>query len=478
MKKVLKLLGLALVLLIAVLLFNTFTFTSKQITVDPITKVEVSDEAISRFQGAIKFSTISHNEVEKFDSIPFIELHNYIAESFPLVDSLLVKRKFGYTLLYEWTGTDNSAQPIVFMSHMDVVPVDMVSIEDWDGAPFSGELKNGKIYGRGTMDDKVTMMATLEAVEMHLAAGTKPKQTIYLSFGHDEEIGGEQGALKVAEWMKANGIKPSFVMDEGGFIADGSLAGLEKDMAVINVAEKGFVSYKITVRTGGGHSSSPPKDNTVGSLATAITKLEKNQFKTRMVSPVDQNIRYLGPEMPFLQKMLFANTWLTGGLLLDQMGIRTSTAPTIIGGGVKDNVIPTEAFVVVNFRILQGESSTDVYNHIIETIDDDRFSVELYEGANANEPSAVAEIRSDGYNIIEKTIKQITNDAIVVPGLIGGGTDAKHFIGVADNTYRFFPMRISPSNMTGFHGTNEHMEVENYKEIIQFVHQMIINLNN
>ena len=400
-----------------------------------------------------------------------------MAEQFPLIDSLLVKRKFGYTLLFEWTGTDPSAQPIVIMSHMDVVPVDMASIADWEGAPFSGDLINGKVYGRGTMDDKVTMMATMEAVEMHLKNGTKPKQTIYLSFGHDEEIGGEQGALKVAEWMKSQGIKPSFVMDEGGFIADGRLAGMEGDMAIINVAEKGFVSYKLTIRTNGGHSSSPPPDNTIGSLATAITKLEKNQFKTRMVSPVKEQIRFTGPEMPFLIKLAMANTWLMGGKVLEQLNAKTSTAPTIIEGGVKDNVIPTEASVVMNFRILQGETIDDVYNHIVDVIGDSRISIEPLNGANANQPSTVSEIRSEGYNVIEKTIKQITNNVIVVPGLIAGGTDAKHFIGIADNAYRFFPMRVHPGNMTGFHGKNEHMTVENYKEIIQFVHQMIINLN-
>jgi carboxypeptidase PM20D1 len=478
MKKVFKFLGLALIVLIAVLLFNTFTFTSKQIVVDPISKIDVSEQAIKRFQGAIKFPTVSHTDRSKIDSIPFINLHAYLAEQFPLIDSLLLKRQFGYSLLFEWKGSDASLQPVVIMSHMDVVPVDMASINDWEGAPFSGLLKNGKIYGRGTMDDKVTMMATMEAVEMHLKNGTIPKQTIYLAFGHDEEIGGEEGALVIANWMKDNGIKPAFVMDEGGFIADGSLAGMSGDMAVINVAEKGYVSYKLTIRTDGGHSSSPPIDNTIGSLATAITKLEQNQFKPRMVSPVKEQIRFTGPEMPFLTKLAMANTWLTGSIVLEQLNAKTSTAPTIIQGGVKDNVIPTEAHVVVNFRILQGETSDDVYKHIVDVIDDARINVELLNGANANEPSAVSEIRSAGYSIIEKTVKQIAADVIVVPGLIAGGTDAKHFIGIADNAYRFFPMRIHPGNMTGFHGKNEHMTVDNYKEIVQFMHQFVINLND
>jgi len=478
MKKVLKFLGLALLLLIAVLLFNTFTFSSKQISVEPIAKVEISDRAIQRFQGAIKFPTISHTDRSKIDSIPFINLHAYLAEQFPLIDSLLVKRQFGYSLLYEWKGTDSSVQPVVIMSHMDVVPVDMASIEDWEAPPFSGLLKNGKIYGRGTLDDKVTMMATMEAVEMHLKNGTQPKQTIYLSFGHDEEIGGEQGAKAIATWMKENGIKPAFVLDEGGFIADGTLVGMEGNMAIINVAEKGYVSYKLTIRTNGGHSSSPPADNTIGSLATAITKLEKNQFKPRMVSPVSEQISFTGPEMPFMIKMAMANTWLTGGMILEQLNAKTSTAPTMIEGGVKDNVIPTEASVVVNFRILQGETTDDVYKHIVDVVNDSRITIKLHEGANANNPSEVSEIRSEGYNVIEKTIKQIASDVIVVPGLIAGGTDAKHFIGIADNAYRFFPMRLHAGNMTGVHGKNEHMTVENYKEIVQFIHQFVINLGD
>lgn len=474
-KKLFLLLLFAIFGLLLVLFFNFFTFSSRQVQVEAIAPLAIDEATISRFSEAITFETVSYQDSADFRAAPFEAFNAYLSDQYPLIDSLLTREVYGYSLLYTWEGTDASAPPVVLMSHMDVVPVDDHTLDDWEAPPFSGKVQHGKIYGRGTMDDKISLMAIMEAVERHLAAGTQPRQTIYLAFGHDEEIGGEMGAKRIAEALADRGVKPAFVLDEGGYVADGMIPGITVPLAVINVAEKGYVSFELKITTKGGHSSAPPADNTIGSLATAITKLEANPFEARMIEPIQWQIEHIGPEFPFVQKLVFANHWLFGGQILKALSGYTTTAPTMFNSGVKDNVIPTTATAVVNFRILQGETVEDIRQHIIDVVDDDRITLRTV--SNVNEPSAISSIDSDAYRNIEKTIRQILPNAIVSPGLVGGGTDAKHWQGIAENAYRFFPIRISASNMTGFHGINEHIEVENYKETVRYYHQLIVNLS-
>ena len=219
----------------------------------------------------------------------------------------------------------------------------------------------------------------------------------------------------------------------------------------------------------------PPKDNTIGSLATAITKLEKNPFKVKMIPLLKDQIKLIGAEMPFASKLVFANTWLFKNLILEGLNARTTTAPTIINGGVKDNVIPTTASVVVNFRIMVGDTPDQIRQHIIKTINDDRISVKELNAPSLASP--VSDFRSESYKKIKKTVLQIIPDLIVSPGLVSGATDTRHYEKISDNAYRFYPMRVNESNRTGFHGINENISVENYKEIVQFTYQFIVNQN-
>ncbi len=389
-------------------------------------------------------------------------------------EKLTLEKISDYSLLYTWKGANKDKKPIILMSHQDVVPVDQPTLTDWEAEPFEGKITTTDIIGRGTLDDKGTLMALLESVELLLKESFVPSQTIYLAFGHDEEVGGAHGAAKIAQLLKERGVKASMTLDEGGFLANGLVPGIDKTVAIVNLAEKGFASFRLIVETQGGHSSAPPKENTIGMLAQAIVDLEANQLPYKLVEPINYQLDYMGAELPFLKKVAFANPWLFKKPILEALNAHTTTAATIIDGGVKNNVIPTVAEATINFRILPGETIASVKEHVINTVSD-KIRVEPV-GFLTN-PSPVSRIDSEAYKSLEKTIRSVFPESIVVPGLVGGGTDARYFYEVSDDVYRFYPIRLSPDSMSRFHGIDEKIGKENYKEIIEFTYQLIKQLN-
>ncbi|PTM11586.1 MAG: peptidase [Bacteroidetes bacterium] len=475
MKKILKLIGIIIVIVLGVLIFNTVRLSSKQVASETLETVNLPNDAFQNLSKGLQFPTISFSEDAIPDSTAFFGFHRFLEETFPLTHANLSLEKISdYSLVYTWQGSDASKKPIILMSHQDVVPIDQPTLGDWEAGPFEGKITETHIIGRGTMDDKGTLIGLLEAVEKLLEESFEPSRTIYLAFGHDEEVGGSNGAAAIAEHLKAKGVHALMTLDEGGFIAEDLVPGVEAPVAMVNLAEKGFASFRLIVETTGGHSSQPPRENTIGMLAQAIVDLENNQLPYKLVNPVDYQLEYMGAELPFLQKMAFANPWLFKKPILEALNAHTTTAPTIIDGGVKNNVIPTVAEATINFRILPGETIETTKQHIIRTISD-KIRVEPV-GFLTN-PSPVSSVDSEAFKTLEKTIRDMFPNTVVVPGLVGGGTDARYFYDISDDVYRFYPIRIGPKSMTRFHGIDEKISKDNYKEIIEFSYHLIKKFN-
>ena len=468
-------------LLALVLLLNTLRFVSRQIQVEPAPRMKLDELAIAeRLARALRFKTVSYPEPSDFEAEEFLGLHAYLEETFPRVHSALTKEVIGgYSLLYSWPGRDQSLRPILLMSHLDVVPVEPAAKAEWTYPPFAGEIADGFIWGRGTVDIKSGAMAMLEAVEFLLADGFGPQGDIYLALGHDEEVGGAHGNARIASLLEERGVQLQYILDEGGVIVRDVIPGVKDPVAYVAVAEKGYFGLKLTRKGPGGHSSTPPPHTVVGVVAEAIHKLESNPLPARLGGATGQMLDHLGPEMPFFERLVLANRWLFAPLIKrkfatsDAMNatMRTTTAVTMVGGGVKRNVLPTTAWAVVNFRVMPGETSDQVFEHVRGVINDERMDFE--ESGFKSDPSVISDTESESFQVLHRTIREVFPNVLVAPALAVVTTDSRHYERITQNTFRFIPIRFGPHDMERPHGIDERIGVENYAEVVRFfIHQI------
>ncbi len=486
MMRLLKWLGSLLVALLVVMLLVAFGSTSKQISVDPVSIDDVDvDGAARRLAGALQIETISHQDASQLDAAAFRRFHDYLEESFPLVHTTLQRETVAnLSLLYRWEGRSNERPPVVLLSHIDVVPVVPGTEDRWEHPPYSGAIADGFIWGRGTLDDKFGVLAILEAIEMLLREGFQPEQTIYLAFGHDEEVGGNDGAAAIARLLDERGVQPSMVLDEGGAVIEGVVPYLAVPVAMIGIAEKGSVTLSLEVDAEGGHSSTPPRHTAIGVISRAVTRLEDNQMPRELRGAAREFFAYVGPEMPFPLNVAFANLWLLRRPIEDALEgnpatnatLRTTTAATIIAGGVKSNVLPTGARAVVNFRILPGDSVDSVEEHVRRVVDDPAIRIERL--PTPREASAVSPVDSTAFSVLQRTIGAVFPDVVVAPYLTVGGTDSRHYLILTPNVYRFAPIVGTRDDLARIHGTNERISVANYARAVGFYRTLLRQLQS
>lgn len=482
MRRIALLFGLALAALALVLLANALRPGAGQEPAEAAPQLALErDEIAARLAAAVRIPSISRGDGAA-DLAPFRELHRLLARQFPRLHAALEREEVaGGSLLYRWPGSDASAAPILLMGHLDVVPVEPGTEERWTHPPFAGRVDAEFVWGRGTLDDKLSVLGICEAVERLLGDGFGPRRTVYLAFGHDEEVGGNDGAGAIAALLAERDVRLAFTIDEGmGIVGRGLVPAVDRDVALIGVAEKGYLTLELLASASGGHSSTPPRDTSVGRLARALARLEAHPLPEAIRGPVAAMFDALSGEASFGMRLLLRNRWLFDPLLRAALRgepaqaamLQTTTAPTVLRAGIKDNVLPSEARALVNFRILPGDSVEGVVAHVRRSIADPDVELRTVE---AREPSATSDPDSESYRILARTIREVFPGAAVAPALVLGGTDSKHYGEVAEQSFRFVPLRLAPEDLKRIHGTDERIAIESYLDVVRFFVQIVRN---
>lgn len=467
--------------LVGVVLGRTAALTSAQPEVAPSSLPVDTDRAAALLGESVRFRTIS-KEQER-DPAAFAGLHDWLAQTFPALHAAttreVVRRD---SVLYTWEGTDPSLPPVVIMAHIDVVPVEAGTEGDWVQPPFSGAIApcdgdtpGDCVWGRGTMDMKVTLVTMFLAAERLAAEGWRPTRTLLFALGDDEEVSG-LGAQATVALLQERGIRPAWVLDEGMIIADGIVPGLDPPAALIGIAEKGFLSVELVAPGEGGHSSMPPESTAVGRIARAVSRLEDNPFPTPVDGPAKEMFLALAPHMPFVNRMAFANLWLlepvVAGTLTAKNNTRallhTTQAATMLEGSPQDNVLPQSARAVVNYRIHPRDSMASVTDHITRTIEDPGIEVRHVTTSLYSEPSPVSSTSSDGFVAIAESVHAAAPGVVTAPALMIGGADARFYNAICDQVFRFQPTWMRPGDSDRLHSTNERISVANLEVFVRF----------
>jgi carboxypeptidase PM20D1 len=474
--------AVALAMLAAVLGYNVRQLASRQPEVPPAAPLPLDGQAAAaRLAEALRFKTVSTPNGPA-DAKEFRKLHDYLARTYPRVHAQLRREVVNdLSLLYTWPGTDAGAKPILLMAHQDVVPIEPATASQWKVEPFAGVIQDGVIWGRGAWDDKSNLLGHMEAIELLLAQGFKPRQTIYLAYGHDEEVGGRAGAAEIARLLRSRNVKLDFVLDEGLVLTEGILKGVERPAALVGIAEKGYLSVVLRANGAGGHSLMPPSkdEDAIGMLAAALRRIHDSDLPAGLRGVTREMFETLAPEMPLLQRVALSNLWLFAPMVQAQLEqgattramMRTTTALTMLNAGVKENVIPGAAEATLNFRLMPGDSREAVMAHLKARAGEGRY--ELRALPDSHEASPVTPTASGSYQRVARSVRAVFPQAVVAPALVMGGTDTKHFVDLSDHIYRFSPVRVKPGDSGRIHGINERLGVKNYAEMVAFYHQLI-----
>lgn len=426
----------------------------------------------------IRIPTVSSYKTEEFDEEKFEQFRQLLPKLYPHVFETCGYERLDHTeMLFTWKGK-SSAAPVVLMAHYDVVPVEEAR---WQHPPFCGEIFDGELWGRGTLDTKITLMGILEAAEQKIKSGFVPKNDIYLAFSGDEEVSGN-GAPAAVEALKGRGVRPAMVVDEGGAVVQGVFPGVSAPMAVIGIGEKGLADLEVVAKSEGGHASHPPVHGAVGKMSRAVMACENHQFKAELSTPIRAMLNTVGPYAPFGLRIVFANLWCFGGLLAaaaNKLGtemnamMRTTMAFTMARGSKQTNVMPNEAVASVNLRLLNTTTVEQAAEHLRRAINDPEVEVRVRDGMNA---SPYADVDSDAWKTLAAAVGETWTKAIVTPYLMIACSDSRHFSAICKNVFKFSAMELSAEQRGLIHNDDERIEVAKIGETVEFFTRLIDKL--
>ena len=476
MPYVLGAIGVIIVAFIAVVLIRTLRFKPKALP--EVSDEEISfdkDKVIDDLARLVRCKTVSRIDHVGEDDAEFDKLLALLPELYPNVYNKCTLTKFpDRALLFKWEG-ENHDSPSVYMAHYDVVPVNE---DGWEKPPFDAVSEDGVLWGRGTLDTKMTFSGALFSANHLIGEGFVPKNDIYLAFSGGEEVNGP-GARHIVDYFEENKISPALVLDEGGAVVEGVFPGLKGACAVIGIAEKGMLDAEYRVKSNGGHASAPKPGTPIPVLAKACSKVEKNPFKAHITKPVAEMFDTLGRHSSFLYRMIFANMWCFGWVI-DLLGkmqggdinalVRTTVAFTQASGSSASNVIPPEATLVSNLRLNPEDTVESALEYLKSVVDDDKVEISALRG---NNPSRISRTDCEGYKRVECAVASTWRGSIPTPYLMVQCSDSRHWGRISDRVYRFSAMDLTKEERATIHGHNERIRFDcAYKSCEFFIRMM------
>ena len=428
------------------------------------------DAAITSLQKLVQCKTISYNDHSLEEEAEFQKLIDLLPVLYPNVFRTCEFQQLpNRALLLRWPGKSN-AQPSVMMSHYDVVPADEAK---WEKPPFSGIIEDGVLWGRGTLDTKVTMNGALSAANHLIPQGFVPENDVYFAFSGGEEVNGK-GAVNIVEYFRQSGITPALVVDEGGAVVENVFPGVTKPSAMIGIAEKGMINARYSVKSSGGHASAPPVKSPIPTLAKACRSIIGHPFKMHLTKPVAEMFDTLARHSTFVYKLIFANLWCFKpvlDLICRSSGgemnalVRTTTAFTMMEGSNARNVLPTEASLVSNMRLNPADSVASAAAYLKKTVADDSVEISVLE---SNEPSAISETNCESWNKVAASVAETWKGCIVTPYLMVQCSDSRHYGKISNHVYRFSAMDLTAEERKSIHGNNEKIRLDCIARSVEF----------
>ena len=461
----------AFLLLLAVIIIRTVRFTPKP--QPKLSDEEVTfdkDAAVSALQQLVRCKTVSYNDHSLEDDGEFRKLIDMLPKLYPNVFKACTFRELpDRALLFHWKGK-SSHEAAVMMAHYDVVPVNE---ENWEKPPFEGIIEDGILWGRGTLDTKVTFNGVLSAADHLIGKGFQPEQDIYFAFSGGEEVNGK-GAPNIVQYFEDSGIKLSMVVDEGGAVVENVFPGVKIPCGLIGIAEKGMMNVQYRTISNGGHASAPKPHTPVGVLAAACKNVEDHPFKAHIEGPAAQMFDTLGRYSTPLYRMIFANLWCFGWVI-DLLGkksggeinalIRTTSAFTQMMGSSARNVIPPEAKMVANMRLNPADSVASALEYLKKTVKNPNVEITVLESF---EPSPVSETDCPAWDKVAYAVANTWKGCVVTPYLMVQCSDSRHYGRLSNHVYRFSAMDMTAEERASIHGNNERIRAASVAKAVEF----------
>ena len=461
----------AVLLFLAVLVVRALMFKPRPAR--PVDETPVSfdtDGAVSALQKLVQCKTISYNDSALEDDAEFQKLIDLLPGLYPKVFEICSLLKLpDRALLFHWKGKRHDA-PAVLMAHYDVVPVQ----EDmWEKPPFAGIIEDGVLWGRGTLDTKVTFNGALYAANTLMEQGFVPENDIYFAFSGGEEVNGK-GAKNIVDWFVENHIAPAIVVDEGGAVVENVFPGVKVPSGMVGIAEKGMMNVRYTVHSSGGHASAPLPKTPITTLASACRNVVEHPFKMHLNKPAALMFDTLARHSTFVYKLIFSNLWCFKPLLdliCKSSGgemnalVRTTTAFTQAAGSTARNVIPAQASLVSNMRLSPLDTVADATAYLKKVVDDPTVEIEVLESF---EPSPVSETDCDAYYRVADAVAETWRGCVVTPYLMVQCSDSRHYRDLSRHVYRFSAMDLTAEERRTIHGNNERIRLETVGKAVEF----------